>query len=110
VSKERAQRRAAREAESARKVAAAEARHERQVASSRRKAKRAAAFRSVRPSGQRFSRRTREQRAITVVLLLAIAVGAYVLLDTWGQRIAVMLVALLAAPAVLTMILGRSSR
>jgi Flp pilus assembly protein TadB len=110
VSKERAQRRAAREAESARKVAAADARNERQVARSRRRARRAAALRSVRPSGQRFSRRTREQRAITVVLLLAIAVGAYVLLDTWGQRIAVMLVALLAAPAVLTMILGRSSR
>ena len=110
MSKERAQRRAAREAESARKVAAAEARNERQVASSRRKARRAAALRTMRPSGQRFSRRTREQRAITVVLLLAIAVGAYVLLDTWGQRIAVVLVALLAAPAVLTMILGRSSR
>ncbi|HST67644.1 MAG TPA: hypothetical protein VLM05_20905 [Mycobacteriales bacterium] len=110
MSKERAQRRAAREAESARRVAEAHARTERQVARSRRRARRAAALRSVRPSGQRFSRRTREQRAITVVLLLAIAVGAYVLLDTWGQRIAVMLVALLAAPAVLTMVLGRSSR
>jgi Flp pilus assembly protein TadB len=110
VSKERAHRRAAREAESARRVAAAEARNERQIAAGRRKTRRTAALRSIRPSGQRFSRRTREQRAITVVLLLAIAVGSYVLLDSWGQRIAVMLVALLAAPAILTMILDRSSR
>jgi Flp pilus assembly protein TadB len=110
LSKERAQRRAAREAESARRVAAAEARNERQIAAGRRRARRTAALRSLRPGGPRFSRRTREQRAITVVLLLAIAVASYVLLDSWGQRIAVMLVALLAAPAILTMILDRSSR
>jgi hypothetical protein len=110
VSRDRARRRAARDADSARRVAAARDRNERQVAAGRRRARRAAALRSVRPSGQRFSRRTREQRAITVVLLLAIAVGAYVLLDSWAPRIAVMLVALLAAPAVLTMTLGRSSR
>jgi cytochrome c-type biogenesis protein CcmH/NrfG len=110
VSKERAKRRAVRQADSARRIAAAVARNERQVAAGRRKARRTSALRSIRPSGQRFSRRTREQRAITVVLLLAIAVGSYVLLDSWGQRIAVVLVALLAAPAILTMILGRGSR
>ncbi|HEV7657309.1 MAG TPA: hypothetical protein VGP36_21625 [Mycobacteriales bacterium] len=110
MSKERAKRRAVREAESARRIAAAEARSDRQIASSRRKARRTAALRSVRPRGRRWSRRTREQRAITVVLLLAIAVGAYVLLDSWGERIAVILVALLAAPAILTMILDRSTR
>jgi Flp pilus assembly protein TadB len=110
VSKERVRRRAAREAESARRIAAAEARNERQIAADRRRARRTSALRSIRPRGQRFSRRTREQRAITVVLLLAIAVGSYVLLDSWGQRVAVVLVALLAAPAVLTMILDRSSR
>jgi Flp pilus assembly protein TadB len=110
VSKERAQRRAAREAESARRIAAAEARNERQIAADRRKARRSSALRSVRPRGQRFSRRTREQRAITVVILLAIAVGAYVLLDSWTPRIGVVLLALLATPAIVTMILDRSSR
>ena len=110
MSKERARRREARQAESARRIAAAVARNERQVAADRRRSRRSTALRSVLPRGQRYSRRTREQRAITVVLLLAIAVGAYVLLDSWGQRIAVVLVALLAAPAILTMILGRSSR
>jgi ferric-dicitrate binding protein FerR (iron transport regulator) len=110
VSKERARKRAARAAESARKVAAAESRNERQIAAGRRKARRAAALRSVTPSGQRFSRRTREQRAITVVLLLAVAVGAYVLLDSWAPRIGVLLLALIATPAIVTMILDRSSR
>jgi sRNA-binding protein len=110
VSKERARRREARQADSARRVAAAEARSERQIAGRRRKARRAAAIRTVLPRRRRWSRRTREQRAITVVVLLAIAVGSYVLLDSWGQRIAVMLVALLAAPAILTMILDRSTR
>jgi hypothetical protein len=110
VSRERARRRAAQEAESARRVAAAEARNERQTTARRRKARRAAALRSVRPSGQRFSRRTRQQRAITVVLLLAIAVGAYVVLDSWAPRVGVILLALLATPAIVTMILDRSSR
>jgi sRNA-binding protein len=110
LSKDRARRREAREADSARRVAAARARTDREIAARRRKARRTAAIRSVRPYGRRWSRRTREQRAITAVVLLAIAIGSYVLLDSWGQRIAVLLVALLAAPAILTMILDRSSR
>jgi hypothetical protein len=110
LSKERARRREAREADSTRRIAAARARTDREIAARRRKARRTAAIRSVRPRRRRWSRRTREQRAITVVVLLAIAVGSYVLLDSWGQRIAVLLVALLATPAVLTMILDRSSR
>jgi cytochrome c-type biogenesis protein CcmH/NrfG len=110
VSKERARRREVRRADSARRVAEAEARSRRQIAGRRRKARRAAAIRTVLPRRRRWSRRTREQRAITAVVLFAIAVGSYVLLDSWGQRIAVMLVALLAAPAILTMILDRSTR
>jgi hypothetical protein len=110
VSKERARRREARLAEAARKVAAADARSAKQVAARRRRERRVAAVRSVLPRSKRWSRRTREQRAITVAVLLAIAVGAYVLLDDWSLRIAVVLVALLALPAVVTMILDRSTR
>jgi len=110
VSKERAQRREAREADSARRVAEARARTEREIEARRRRARRTAALRSLLPRRRRWSRRTREQRAITVVVLLAIAVGAYVLLDSWAPRIGVVLLALLATPAIVTMILDRSTR
>jgi len=110
VSKERAQRREAREADSARRVAEARARTEREIEARRRRARRTAALRSLLPRRRRWSRRTREQRAITVVVLLAIAVGAYVLLDSWAPRVGVVLLALLATPAIVTMILDRSTR
>jgi hypothetical protein len=45
-----------------------------------------------------------------VLVLLGIGLFAYLLVDSWSVRVAVMLVALLAAPAVLTMLLGRSTR
>jgi len=110
VSKERAQRREAREADSARRVAEARARTEREIEARRRRARRTAALRSLLPRRRRWSRRTREQRAITVVVLLAIAVGAYVLLDSWAPRVGIVLLALLATPAIVTMILDRSTR
>jgi sRNA-binding protein len=110
LSKQRARRREERAAETARKVAAAKARTDREIAARRRKDRRTAAVRSLVPRRQRWSRRTREQRAITVVVLLAIAVGSYVLLDSWAPRVGVVLLALLATPAVVTMILDRSSR
>lgn len=110
MSKERARRREARQADAARRVADAEARNARQVAARRRKVRRSAALRTVLPRRQRWTRRTREQRAITVAVLLAIGIGAYVLLDDWGLRVAVVLVALLALPAVVTMVLDRSTR
>jgi len=110
VSKDRAHRRAEREADAARRVAAAEARTARETAARRRKARRLAVLRAVRPRGRRWSRRTRQQRATTVLALLAVCIGAYLLLDSWSLRIAVVLVALLGAPAVLTMILDRSTR
>ena len=110
MSKERAQRREAREADSARRVADARARTGREIEARRRRARRTAALRSLLPRRRRWSRRTREQRAITVVVLLAIAVGAYVLLDSWAPRVGVVLLALLATPAIVTMILDRSTR
>jgi hypothetical protein len=45
-----------------------------------------------------------------VLVLAGIGLVAYLLVDSWSGRIAVWLVALLAAPAVLTMVLGRSTR
>ena len=110
MSKERAQRREARETDSARRVAEARARTEREIEARRRRARRTAALRSLLPRRRRWSRRTREQRAITVVVLLAIAVGAYVLLDSWAPRVGIVLLALLATPAIVTMILDRSTR
>jgi hypothetical protein len=109
VSKERARRREAREADTARRVAEARARTEREIEVRRRRERRSAAVRALLPR-RRWSRRTREQRAITVVVLLAVAVGAYVLLDSWAPRVGVVLLALLATPAIVTMILGRSTR
>ena len=110
MSKERARRREARQADTARRVAEADARAARQVAARRRKDRRSALLRRVLPRRQRWSRRTRAQRAMTVLVLLGVAVSAYVLLDSWSLRIAVVLVALLALPAVVTMILDRSTR
>jgi Flp pilus assembly protein TadB len=110
VSRERARRREERAAETARKVAAAKARTDKEIQARRRKDRRSAAVRSLVPRGTGWSRRTREQRAITVVVLLAIAVAAYVLLDSWAPRVGVVLLALLATPAVVTMILDRSTR
>jgi Flp pilus assembly protein TadB len=110
VSKQRARRRQEREADTARRVAEAKARTDKEIAARRRRDRRTAAVRSVVPRRRRWSRRTREQRAITVVVLLAIAVAAYVLLDSWAPRIGVVLLALLATPAIVTMILDRSTR
>ncbi|HEY7101655.1 MAG TPA: hypothetical protein VH573_08455 [Mycobacteriales bacterium] len=110
MSKQRARRRQEREADTARRVAEAKARTDKEIAARRRRDRRTAAVRSVVPRRRRWSRRTREQRAITVVVLLAIAVAAYVLLDSWAPRIGVVLLALLATPAIVTMILDRSTR
>ena len=109
MSKERARRREVREADTARRIAESRARTDKENEARRRRARRTAALRSVVPR-RRWTRRTREQRAIMVVVLLAIAVGSYVLLDSWGPRIGVVLLALLATPAIATMILDRSTR
>jgi Flp pilus assembly protein TadB len=110
MSRERAHRRAAREAESARRVADARARAEQQARRRQRQDRRRATVRAVVPRRRRWSRRTRGQRAGTVLALAGVGLFAYLLVDSWSGRIAVMLVALLAAPAVLTMLLDRSTR
>ena len=111
MSRERARRREARAAESARRVADARARAARQVRSRQRRERRRAAVRTVLPrQARRWSRRTRGQRATVVLVLAGVALFAYVLVDSWPIRLAVVLIALLAAPAVVTMLLDRSTR
>jgi Flp pilus assembly protein TadB len=111
VSRERAHRRAAREAASARRVADARAHAEQQARRRQRRQRRRETVRTVVPRQRpRWSRRTRGQRASTVLVLAGIGLFAYLLVDSWTGRVAVMLVALLAAPAVLTMLLDRSTR
>jgi Flp pilus assembly protein TadB len=105
VSRERARRREARLAESARRSAEARARSDR--AADRRRA----AVRAVLPRrARRWSRRTRAQRAAVVLALAGVALLTYLLVDSWSVRIAVVLAALLATPAVVTMTLDRSTR
>jgi fatty acid desaturase len=111
MSRERARRRAAREAASARRVAEARAHAEQQVRRRQRRERRRATVRAVVPrQRRRWTRRTRGQRAGTVLALAGVGLFGYLLVDSWSGRIAVMLVALLAAPAVLTMLLDRSTR
>jgi multisubunit Na+/H+ antiporter MnhG subunit len=59
---------------------------------------------------RRWSRRTRQQRATILLVLLAVGLFTYLLVDQWTVRIAVLLVALVATPALVTMALDRSTR
>ena len=111
MSKERAKARQAREAEAARRAADARQRSERQAEARRRKQRRQDAVRTVVPRrARRWSRRTRNQRATIILLLLAVGVFTFLLIDAWSLRIAILLVALVATPALVTMTLDRSTR
>jgi hypothetical protein len=111
VSRERARRREARLAESARRAAEARARSDRAADRRRGRDRRRAAVRAVLPRrARRWSRRTRAQRAAVVLALAGVALLTYLLVDSWSVRIAVVLAALLATPAVVTMTLDRSTR
>jgi hypothetical protein len=112
VSKERARRRAARQADAARRSAEAARRTARQVARRRRVARWRVAVRSALPwlPGQRWSRRTRGQRATVAVILLAVLIVTWLVTPSWSIRVAILLVALVATPALVTMFLDRSTR
>ena len=111
MSKERARRRAVREAASRQRAAAAAARTAKQVARRRRRVRIRAAVRTALPwlPGQRWSRRTRGQRYAVGGVLLGVGVFAWLITPSWDIRIAVWLTALLAAPALITMALDRST-
>jgi hypothetical protein len=112
VSKERAKRRAVRQAEAARRASAAAQRSARQVTRRRRRQRRRVAIRSALPwlPGQRWSRRTRTQRAAVAGVLIGVFVLTWLITPSWSIRIAVVLVALVATPALVTMVLDRSTR
>jgi len=107
MSKERAVRRAAREAE------AAAARVERQRVVARR-AKRRQIARRLRPRlpkrgrvGKLYPRRTRAQRSAIVVLFGVAVLLVWLTVDDLGTRIALTAVLLIALPAIVVMALGR---
>jgi Flp pilus assembly protein TadB len=111
MSRERARRREARLAESARREAQARVRTEREAGLRRRRERRRAAVRSVLPRrARRWSRRTRAQRAGVALTVAGVGLLTYLLVDSWTVRVAVMLAVLLATPALVTMVLDRSTR
>jgi Flp pilus assembly protein TadB len=112
VSKERAKRRAERLTAAARTQAEAAQRERKRVDARRRRRARRAAVRRLVPRVPRggYSRRTREQRVGTAMVIVAIGGLAWLLFDSWSVRIAVLVGTLLAAPVVATAFLGRSSR
>jgi hypothetical protein len=106
VSRERAQRRAARLADSQRRQEAARRRTER---AARRRALRARLPRRGRV-GRLASRRSRGQLAgIALVATIVLALAWY-LVDAWPVRIATLILALVALPALVTLTLDRSTR
>jgi Flp pilus assembly protein TadB len=112
VSKDRARRRADRLAAAARSRADAIKREKAQVDARRRRQARRAAVRRLVPWRPRsgYSRRTREQRVGVVMIIVCVAVLAWLLFDSWTLRIAVLAVTRLATPVRSTAFLGRSHR
>jgi hypothetical protein len=60
--------------------------------------------------GQRWSRRTRTQRAAVVGVLIGILIITWLVTPSWSIRIAVLLAAVVATPALVTFFLDRSTR
>jgi hypothetical protein len=114
MSKERAQRRAAREHEAAIKAAARAAEQERRE----RRAARAATVRrhttgrlprrtrTARPTGT-LARRRRVESSLVVALLVALNVLVWVVTPDWASRLAALVVGVLAAPVLLTLLVPR---
>ena len=112
MSRERARRRAARQAVAARRAEESRARAAKLAARRRRRGWPRRVARSVLPfsPGQRYSRRTRTQRGVVLAVLLAVFVLVWANTSTWGPRIAALLAAILVTPAVVTLFLDRSTR
>jgi hypothetical protein len=114
MSKERQQRRAAREHEAALKASARAAEQERRE----RRAARASAVkrattdrlpkvtRTRRPTGT-LARRRRIQRSMVLALLVALNVLVWVLRPDWAARLAALVVSVLAAPVLVTLLVPR---
>ncbi|MDF5756004.1 hypothetical protein [Spongiactinospora sp. TRM90649] len=112
MSKERARRRAEREAERARDAAS---RAERQARQARRRERRdrvlAVLPRRVRVvrQGGLLARRHRTQNSLFVVLFLIVQVIAWLLLSSWAARFGVFVLSLLIVPVLVTLVFDRRS-
>jgi Flp pilus assembly protein TadB len=108
VSKERAQRREARQREAA-VVAAARARDAERRDRRRARSRALAARLPRRRSGQtgRLAERRRRQRGVTLASLVALNVLVWVFFEDWPTRAMVLVVSLLAAPVLHTMLFRR---
>jgi hypothetical protein len=112
MSRERARRRAERVAAAEQRAAAAAARSAKATERRRRRARLRAAVRAALPwvPGQRWSRRTRVQRATVAGTVAGVLLASWMVTGSWTVVLGVGLVALLATPALITLILDRSSR
>jgi hypothetical protein len=112
MSKERAHRRAAREAEQARQAAL---RAEREARQARRRELRgrllALVPRPVRVArqGGLIARRQRAQNAVVAVLFVLVQVLAWLLLTGWAARAGVLVLSLLLVPVLVTVVFDRRS-
>ncbi|MBG0817421.1 hypothetical protein [Planomonospora sp. ID82291] len=117
MSKERARRRAEREAEQARQAAL---RAERQARTARRRrllgkvtapAVALLPRRPVRIAGQRgvIARRRRTQNGVVAVLFLIVQVIAWLIWSSWAARLGVLLLSLLLVPVLVTVVFDRRS-
>jgi Flp pilus assembly protein TadB len=112
MSRERARRRAERVAAASSRAAAAAAQSAAAAARRRRRERRRAAVRAALPwlPGQRWSRRTRAQRASVAGAVLGVLLVTALVTSSWTAVVAVGLAALLVTPALVTLFLDRSSR
>ncbi|MEU9885727.1 hypothetical protein AB0M95_12075 [Sphaerisporangium sp. NPDC051017] len=117
MSKERARRRAEREAEHARQAAA---RAEREARLARRRARwnrlTGRVPRPIRPrlirvarQGGLIARRHRAQNAVVAVLFVLVQALAWILLDGWAARAGVLVLSLLLVPVLVTVVFDRRS-
>jgi hypothetical protein len=108
VSKERAQRRAAAQAERA----AAAARRER---TAQRAQRRSQLFARWRPRDRRgrpdsvLAQRRRRQDAAVAFIMLSVVVVAWIMLEGWAARLTAVLISALAVPVLVTLLFDRRS-
>jgi hypothetical protein len=112
LSRERARRRAEREAEQAR-LAAVRAEREARLARRRARRDRLAALvpRPVRVArqGGLIARRRRAQNAVVAVLFVLVQALAWTLLDGWAARAGVLVLSVLLVPVLVTVVFDRRS-
>ncbi len=108
MSKERARRRAVREAELAHQKQARARRQRRRAAVGRLQPKLPQALPRRRRVAKAWTRRSRSQRATIFAVALGVVVLTFLLTGSWGIRLAVIALVVIATPALTTLALDRS--